>query len=255
MILGHKIIGEGAECVLVMHDWFCDSTSYDPILPYLNGKRYRYVFVDLKGYGESKSIAGPYSLEEACKGVMSLIEYLGWQLFHVIGHSMSAIIAQYLAWKMPHQVQSVIAVTPPSLSELPPPAEVMAFLEEAAKQNDEAAYQVVHFLTGHRYTEGFVKYKVRKWRATSLPAARVDYLHMFMQTNLSQQVQGLQTPFLVITGKHDSEQYQESAIKDAFSNCYPNIQFVNLSESGHYPMQEVPVLLATIIENYVANRT
>ncbi len=50
-LIGYKLIGTGTEKVLALHNWFCDSTSYDPVLPYLDTEKYTYLFMDARGYG------------------------------------------------------------------------------------------------------------------------------------------------------------------------------------------------------------
>ena len=49
--LGFTTYGHGRLCGLVLHDWFCDHSSWDATLPYLTPDRFTYVFGDLRGYG------------------------------------------------------------------------------------------------------------------------------------------------------------------------------------------------------------
>jgi pimeloyl-ACP methyl ester carboxylesterase len=51
--LGHFIHGHGAEKVLALHDWMGDAANFEPLLPYLDLRRYTYAFADLRGYGSS----------------------------------------------------------------------------------------------------------------------------------------------------------------------------------------------------------
>ena len=64
-LIGHKLVGSGKEKVLVLHNWVSDSTSYGPLLPYLDTEKFSYLFIDLRGYGGSKEMRGTYSVEEA----------------------------------------------------------------------------------------------------------------------------------------------------------------------------------------------
>ena len=114
MLLGHQIIGSGSIPVFVIHDWFCDCSSYDPILPYLDTENFTYAFVDLRGYGRSKSLSGLYNLNEAAHDLLILADSLKWQEFHLIGHSMSSMIAQYLALEVPERVKSIVNVARPA---------------------------------------------------------------------------------------------------------------------------------------------
>ena len=49
--LGFTRYGDGPIPVIVLHDWFCDHSSWDAALPYLTPSRFTYVFADLRGYG------------------------------------------------------------------------------------------------------------------------------------------------------------------------------------------------------------
>jgi pimeloyl-ACP methyl ester carboxylesterase len=46
--IGFTQYGGGPTPVLVLHDWFCDHTSWDGALPYLTAERFSYAFADLR---------------------------------------------------------------------------------------------------------------------------------------------------------------------------------------------------------------
>lgn len=250
-LIAHKQIGSGKEKVLVMHHWMGDSTSYDPMIPYLNTNDYTYVFVDLRGYGRSKEMRGTYSVEEASKDAMKLIDSLSWNKFHLIGHSMSGMIVQKIAVDNSSRVKSVVAITPVPACGSPGPKEMMDFFESAALSNDEAAMECVNTLTGNRYTKVFAKKMVLDNRQRSTSEARLGYMKMFFYTDFSATVKGLQTPILVLIGEHDFEG-SEAFMRSTFLEWYPNAQLECCKASGHYPMIETPVALVTTIERFLS---
>lgn len=251
MTIGHSIFGQGRERVLVMHDWFCDATSYDSMRPYLDPKTFTYAFMDLRGYGKSKTTPGECTAEEAAQDAIALADSLKWDQFHVVGHSMTGMVAQLIALMAPDRIKSVTAITPVPACGSPVPEEVMGFLENAAESNDESARQIVGFMTGGRHDKPFIEYKVSRWRETSVPQARIAYLHMFAQTDFSNKVKGLKTPFLVLVGAHDAEGHSVTVMKETFCQYYPNVELVTIQNAGHYPMQETPVFLAGILERFI----
>lgn len=252
--IAHKKIGSGKEKVLVMHNWMGDSTSYDCTLPYLNTDEYTYVFVDLRGYGRSKKMRGVYSVEEASADAMKLIDSLGWNKFHLIGHSMSGMIVQKIAVDNNSRVKSVIAITPVPACGSPVPKEMMEFFESAALNNDEAAMQCVNTLTSNRYTKSFAKKMVTDNRQWSTSEARLGYMHMFFNTDFSESVKGLRTPILVLVGEHDFEG-SEAFMRNTFMKWYPNAQLEWCKAAGHYPMIETPVALVATIEKFLSAHT
>ena len=250
-MIGHKTYGNGYNKVLVMHDWFSDCSSYDSVIPFLDTTLFTYVFMDLRGYGKSKSIQGECSVQEAVGDAIALVNHLKWDQFHIIGHSMSAMIAQQIALEAEDRVKSVIAITPVPACGSPVPEEVLEFLEDAAICNDQSAAQIIGFMTSGKLPMHFADYKVKEWRRTSAPEARTAYLHMFTQTDFSQQVKGLRVPFFVIIGSHDAEAYSEFVMRETFLKWYPNAELAVIANSGHYPMQETPLYLLSLIEGFL----
>ena len=249
-LLGYKLIGSGKEKVLVMHNWFCDSSSYDPMLPYLDKENYTYLFIDLRGYGLSKELPGTYSVQEAADDALALVDSLAWERFHVIGHSMSGMIAQKIAVDHVTRVKSVVAITSVPACGSPKPAELMHFLAEAARFNDDNAIECVHLLTSRRHSNAFAQNMVDNWRKCSTADARVAYLHMFSDTDFSNAVKGLKTSMLVIYGEHDFKG-EEELIRNTFLTWYPNAQVECCQGAGHFPSQENPAFLANCIQKFL----
>jgi pimeloyl-ACP methyl ester carboxylesterase len=249
--IAHKQIGSGKEKVLVMHSWTCDSTSYDSMLPYLNTDDYTYVFVDLRGYGGSKEMQGAYSVEEAGSDAIKLIDLLGWDEFHLVGHSMSGMIIQKIAVDNPSRVKSIVAITATPACGAPSPKETMDFLKSAAINNDEAAMQCINTFTSNRYTKAFAKKMITDLRQRSTSEARIGYMNMFSFTDFSASVEGLRTPILVLFGEHDLLR-TEASCRGTFLKWYPNAQLECCKGSGHYPMIETPVTLVTAIEKFLS---
>ncbi|GAB4193285.1 MAG: hypothetical protein Tsb0015_15950 [Simkaniaceae bacterium] len=251
MILGHRTLGRGKSRVLVLHDWFSDCSSYDALLPFLDTEAFTFAFADLRGYGKSKEKIGLYNLEEAVHDLLALADALHWNAFHAVGHSMTGLVVQKLAAIAENRLKSAICITPTPACGSPVPDDVLAFLENAAKSNDEGAKQIVHMMTGERHAEPFIHFKVQKWRETSTAEARAAYLHMFAKTDISNEVQNLRVPFLVLAGEYDAEGHRMPAMKETFGKWLPKCEFQLIKNSGHYPMQETPVFLSSQIDSFL----
>lgn len=250
-LLAHKQMGSGKEKVLVMHHWMGDSTSYDSMLPYLNTNAYTYVFVDLRGYGRSKEMRGTYTVEEASSDAIKLINSLGWNKFHLVGHSMSGMIVQKILVDNLDRVKSVVAITPVPACGSPSPQEMIDFFTGAATNNDEAAMECVNILTSHLYTNVFAKKMVTEIRQGSTTEARLGYMNMFLHTDFSESVKGLRTPILVLFGERDFDG-SEAFMRSTFMQWYPNAELQCCQAAGHYPMLETPIALVTTIEKFLA---
>jgi pimeloyl-ACP methyl ester carboxylesterase len=250
-MVGYTIFGSGMEKVIIIHDWFADHTSYDPMLNYLDDKTFTYAFMDLRGYGKSKDIKGEYTVNEAAEDVLKLADELDWRNFHLIGHSMSGMIAQYITLKAKDRIKSMVTITPVPANGMPGTDDDGFNFMKAATTDKEVAKQAASFMSGNRLSQKWVEFKVKNWFEKSTAEARAGYLHMFVKTDFSKEVQGLDLPILVIAGKYDAESLNENVQRETFLKWYPNATLEVFENSAHYPMQETPVYLATKIEEFL----
>ena len=246
--IGHTLIGSGPEHVLVLHDWNGDHSNYDPVLPYLDGAAFTYAFADLRGYGKSKQLTGAYTVGEISNDCLRLTDALGWERFHVVGHSMTGMAAERIAVDATARIKSAIAVCPMSAAGSPAPAEAIAFFKSTTS-DDDAFRRLIKFVTGN-LSDGWANAKLRQNRATVSPACREGYLNMFWKTNFVADVIGNETPFLVIVGDKDPG-IDEATMKKTFLAWHRNAEVMTIANCGHYPMQECPPFFATVIENFL----
>jgi len=248
--LEYSEVGNGSEKVLVIHDWMSDHSTYDSVLPYLNTKDFTYVFADLRGYGKSNQIEGKHTAQESAQDILHLVNTLDWGKFHVIGHSMGGMIAQRIAVDAEDRLKSLIAITPVPASGIPIPESIIHAMQKAL-ETEEGRRQLLQMQFGTRLSDEWLEFKLRRWKETSNPKAVADYLLMFTQTNFSKEVQGLKTPILVIVGEYDHEAFGEAAMKQSIFQWFPHAQLNICRNAGHYPLQETPVYLASVITKFL----
>ena len=53
-------VGSGDHHVLALHGWFGSARGWGGLPQYLDGSKYTYVFMDLRGYGDRKQAAGEF---------------------------------------------------------------------------------------------------------------------------------------------------------------------------------------------------
>ncbi len=244
--IGHVVVGDGPEPVVVLHEWLGDHSNYDPALPYLSVSRFSYVFADLRGYGLSRQMTGDYSLEEAAADVGALMDRLGHRRFHVVGHSMSGMIAQYLMTVMPDRVKSVVAISPVPASGFKTDAAGLAKLD-AVITDDDAARNAIRVRTGNRYGTPWLDRKLAVIRRAS-PQAMRGYMAMFTGNDFSARAQGCPIPISVICGDQDIPFYGKAAVEPKFRAWYPRLQIAAIHDAGHYSMLETPVYLASLVD-------
>lgn len=247
--LAHALHGHGPTRVVVLHDWIGDRRNWDPMVPYLDPERFTYAFVDLRGYGGSRELAGDYTADEATGDVLALATRLGWERFAAVGHSMSGLIVQALAAAAPTRVTRLVAVTPVGPAGMNTPPDVLVAMERVAL-DPSSRRRAFAQMQGDRLSERWIDVKAARWVECSSPDAVLGYLHMFARTDLGARVPGLDVPILVVAGEHDAPWFSADALRTAFG-VYPRVEVVACGNAGHYPMQETPVALATYVERFL----
>jgi 3-oxoadipate enol-lactonase len=252
--LGFQSYGNGPTRVLVLHDWFSDHTSWDAALAYLTPERFTYVFADLRGYGASRAIGGSYTLDEASNDAILVADKLGWERFSLIGHSMSGLVVQRIAQMVPERIERIVAITPVAAGGMGLDAGTVGFLQSMALGDDEARLAAVGTMWGTRLSESWARFKLKRWRETASPEAAAKYVEMWGCSDISAGARRVATPMLVIAAAQDAPPFQAAALEASMLPLYPNAQVVSMGESGHYPMQEQPPMLASIVERFLISQ-
>jgi len=250
-LLGHTRHGHGAEPVIVLHEWMGDHTNYDLMLPFLPEDSATWVFADLRGYGLSKAMTGAYSLQEAAEDTIRLMDSYGYRRFHVVGHSMSGMIAQYIAKVGGERVKSVVAISPVPASGFRANDETMRKLL-AIVDDDDAARAAILARGGNRYGRGWLERKLAMTRRAPTRDAMIGYLKMFTGSDVAAEVRGIATPITAVSGVFDIPLYREESVRALLGPLFPNLEVVVSHEAGHYSMLETPPLLAGQIEQGIA---
>lgn len=70
-------------------------------------ERYQVCAYDNRGLGRSAPLTGKTSVEELARDARALLDALGWESAHVVGHSLGGVIAQQLALDCPERIRSL----------------------------------------------------------------------------------------------------------------------------------------------------
>lgn len=249
--LGFVSHGRGVAPVLVLHDWNGDHTTWDPILPHLDEDGFTWVFVDLRGYGLSRAIAGHHTVEEIARDCLRLADRLGWSRFHVIGHSMTGVAVERLCVDAPERVAGAVVVCAVSAAGARLDAATKAFFRRTI-DDDEAFRRLFRFVSGG-LGEDWVEDALRRNRAGVDPACRGDYLDMFSEADFADAVEGCAVPLLAVVGDRDPG-LDRAAMERTFAALHTTAEVVELPACGHYPMEQCPPRLVAVIEAFLRRR-
>jgi len=249
MTLGYKTRGNGPQKLLFLHGWLSDYTVYDEIIPYFDEDLYTAVFADYRGYGLSSHLKGDYSIDEIAGDVLDLAQAIGWDRCHIIGHSMAGMVMQRVACLNEDLLVSCIAVTPVPASGLPLDADTAAFFRKSA-EDDDALADLFDALTGQQYSKTFNKKMAARARAALSKEAMLGYFDAWTKTDFSADVAKLDTKILVIAGELDGG-VGPAVLAETCMKQLKNAEMKVIGGAGHYPMQETPVRLFTLIEEHL----
>lgn len=107
-------IDEGQGPTVLLIHGFASNVATNWVTPgwvgYLKGKGYRVVALDNRGHGRSQKLYGlvEYGAPLMAEDARRLLDYLGIATAHVMGYSMGARIAAFLALAHPQRVRSAI---------------------------------------------------------------------------------------------------------------------------------------------------
>ena len=249
-MLAHELYGSGSEGVILMHDFYGCKDTWTFARNFFDTKCFTYAFCEVRGYGESRHLLGEYTPREAASDVIELADNLGWREFHIIGHSMSGMLAQRVVLDGGTRVKSAILNTPVAASGLSFTPEGFEIIKGSITSNQllEEAFDA---LTGNRLGQQWIDFKVRQTRATRLEKAQFGYLDSLSNQGFLDEMEGNTTPMLVIAGEYDMEPFTPDILRETFLRWYPNAELVVSRNAGHYPQQETPVYVAKVINDFL----
>ncbi|MCV6603691.1 MAG: alpha/beta hydrolase [Porticoccaceae bacterium] len=101
--------GEG-QAVIALHGWLDNANSFQPLAQQL--PQASILALDLAGHGHSdgRSADSGYNLWQDVWEILDVAQQMGWQRFHLLGHSRGAMIAVLLSASIPGKVNKLALI-------------------------------------------------------------------------------------------------------------------------------------------------
>lgn len=247
--LPHDLVGEGPHKVIAVHGWFADRSAYAPVLADLDTGAFACAVVDLRGYGEALDVPGAFTTAEAAADVVALADHLGWERFSVVGHSMGGGVAQHVLADAPERVRRIVGITPVPASGVAMPPEQRELFESAGHAADSRR-AIIDVTTGGRRPAAWLRRMVDRSFACSDAKAFRAWLDSWAGNDFEDRVAGSPVPALAVAGALDPA-LSADLMRRTWLSAFPNGELVELPGAGHYPMDETPLDLIRVVEDFL----
>lgn len=250
MTNSYVTVGSGDHRVLAIHGWFGSARRWGSLPEWLDGSAYTYVFMDLRGYGDRKDVAGEFTVDEAAADALAVADDLGWDRFSVVGHSMGAKFGHRMLLVAPDRVRKLVGLNSVPAGEVPFDEAGWALFSGAATNPGNRA-AIIDFTTGNKLTRTFINRIVQNSLDNSTVEAFAAYLQAWAKSDFSAQAKvDTDSPVKLIVGVNDPAM-SANLMEQTWRVFFPDAELTILPDAGHYPMFESPVSLATSIEEFL----
>lgn len=264
--------GQG-ELVLLLHGFpeFWYSWRYQ--IPVMS-RYFQVVVPDLRGYNDSDKPSQGYDLETLTQDIVGLIQSLGFDRAHIVGHDWGGTIGWNVAQKFPELVQSLVVLSAPhptvgwkhltnSLENFRKSWPYLAFqvpaIPEWLLQQDLTGFlrnwfQQNAIRKAEFSAETLALYRDALMKKGALPAA-LNYYRQWLNpghwlTRIQEKVKPIQVPTLLLWGAedHNLSPHLMQELAPLFTTP-PLLKIV--PECGHWIQQEVPQLVNLELLNFL----
>lgn len=194
-----------APVVTLSHSLATNLSMWDPQIPAL-ASRYRVLRYDTRGHGGTDAPEGAYSLDQLAEDARALLRALGIGRTHFVGLSMGGFIGQILALKYSQMLQSLVLCD--TTSRVPADAKPM-WDERMRVAQSQGMEPHVEPTIGRWFTAPFREQRpdvvnpVRAMIRATQPAGYIGCCHAIATLDLTDRLQAISVPTLVIVGEED----------------------------------------------------
>lgn len=242
----------GAGPTLVfLHYWGGSAHTWDLVVDRLAGRDV--LTMDFRGWGRSRALPGPFTLEQFADDVLGVIRDAGVGEYVLVGHSMGGKVTQLVAAGHQTGLRGIVLVA--SGPARPPAALTPDYQEQlshAYDSDDSIAAARDDILTATPLTEAS-RTRVLIDSSSNSEGARDEWPLRGIAQDISELTRAITVPALVIGGENDTVE----PVDVLRSNLMPYLSDARLTvipRTGHLSPLETPAALAAAIESFMPTR-
>lgn len=204
--INYEVEGEGEPLVLI-HGLSGSTIEWFFQIPELS-KHYKVIAYDIRGHGQTDKPKQEYSIKLFADDLKGLLDKLGVERAHIIGHSMGGMVAQQFALDYPDKVKSLVLANTASESGEVGELYIKNSILCAEKFGMEAVFDDMLIWNLHESFLRENKEIIEIWKEQFLTDN--DQVHAYVAAcnavrrfNLTSQLQKIKAPTLVLVGDND----------------------------------------------------
>ncbi len=250
--LAYASHGEGPPVLLITGTGYA-MDFWDPFVPGLS-HALRVITFDNRGAGGSSKPEGPYSTRQMAADALGLMDALGLEWAHVVGHSLGGMVAQELALAAPQRVRKlVLAATVAGPNGVPIPPEALAVLTNRQGDPMELFRRGVELASAKGFAERHPE-KVAQLLKLRLavpvpPAAYAAQVAAGVGHDAESRLSNLTCPTLVVTG--DEDRVIPPGNAELIAQRIPGARVERVAATGHLLFYERPETLAQLVKAFL----
>jgi (E)-2-((N-methylformamido)methylene)succinate hydrolase len=245
--LSYEATGDGPPDVLFLHGWAGSGRSFDETIAALDTTRLRAITFDLRGHGGSDD-HDDLTLDRIARDGLAVADAAGAGRVVLVGFSMGARFALYLAALEPERVAGLVLVAGCPTGEIPLPAELLA--DWYGRQGDAERLADVMRSFSKNPVDAAVFDRFGREAARIPLAALKATLESASDASFSADLGSITAPALVIGGSDDG-MFTPDLLRATVVEPLPRARFV-LLDANHEIPAEAPQELAIAIEAFLA---
>lgn len=196
---------------------------------------------DNRGIGKSVSRSSSISIEIMARDALAIIDHLGWESAHIVGHSMGGVIAQQLALDAPSRVRSLALMCTFSRGKEAvriSPWLIWMMLRTRVGSKGMRRRALLEMLFPKSYLEESdldqLALKIGELVGRDLadnPRIIMRQMNAMMRHDVFHRLGEVKVPTLVLSGEHDL--IASSEVGKALAKAIPGSRFIEIQAASH----------------------
>lgn len=262
----YKRAGGGKDTLLLLHGFAASTFTWHRVMPSL-AENYTVVAYDRTGFGySSRPLPGewagdsPYGQRAQVEQLIALMDSLGIESAVLVGSSAGGITAALTAVNHPERVKALVLVaaaifdgSPPGWASLlirTPPLKRLGPLLLRKYYTLLFEYARKHaWHDSSRLTPELLEGYLKPLRAHNWDRALWEYARAYESSNLTEQLDAIGVPVLVITG--DDDRIVSPASSRHLADLLPHARLVVVPRTGHLPHEETPEVFLDALQEFL----